>query len=195
MQFSSDHPSLFRSLLFVLSSTLVGVVAFLLFIGEVFWGSSLEFFLVDLLRWGIGGLVLILLGVFFLRIPLGLDSFLRALSMLSHVNFYGFLMFAVGSLLLPVVTIPDVLGAMQQLNDGVIGPAEWDAVLSQSLSGNLINPLSVLFFLVSMLFLLYAVYGMFLAVNQYLKTTVFKSILVMIVLVVVQSMILFFLFP
>lgn len=191
MAFSSDHPSLFRAVLFVISSSIVGVVASLIFIGEIFWSTGLEALILDIIRWVLGGVVLVLLGMIFVKIPLNMGSFTRALSMLSHVNFYGFLMFVIGALLLPVVTIPDALAAVSQVNEGVIGEEEWAAVLGQSLSSDLVNPLSIFFFLLSFIFLLYAVYGMYLAVNQYLKTTVLKSILVMVVLVLIQSFLLF----
>jgi hypothetical protein len=194
MQTMADYPSLFRAILFVVSSTLVGVVATLLFVGTIFWDTALEFLVVDAFRWILGGIVLVLLGMILSKIPLNMGSFTKGLAMLSHVNFYGFFMFVVGTLLLPVVTIPGVLESMQQANAGIIGPEELNEAVLMGLSSNLVNPLSILFFLLSLLFLLYAIYGMYLAVNQYLKTTVFKSVLVMIILVLFQSFLLFSLF-
>ncbi len=191
MQEMGDHPSLFRAILFVLSSTLVGIVASLVFVGAVFWDTALEFLVIDAIRWILGGVVLLLLGMIFAKIPLNGGSFMKGLAMLSHVNFYGFFMFVIGTLLLPVVTIPNALEAMQQANAGIIGPEELNEVLLMGLSTNLVNPLSIIFFLLSLLFLLYAIYGMYLAVNQYLKTTVLKSVLVMIILVLIQSFLLF----
>lgn len=191
MQEMSDHPSFLRAILFVVSSTLVGVIASLVFVGEIYWDTAFEFLVIDAIRWILGGVILLLLGMVFAKIPLNGSSFTKGLSMLSHINFYGFFMFTVGTLLLPVVAIPNVLESMQQANAGIIGPEEFNEVVAMGLSSNLVNPLSIIFFLLSLVFLLYAIYGMYLAVNQYLKTTVFKSIVVMIVLVLIQSFLLF----
>lgn len=191
MQYAYEHPSLMRGVMFVVLASVIGIIASFIFIGSIFWVTVLESLVVDVLRWIIAGIVIVLLGMVFKQIPLNGESISRALSMLSHINVYGSFMFIVGAILLPVVTIPETLAAMSQLNSGIIGQEEFNQAMSASIaSGNLVNPLSIFFFLLAVLFWLYAVYAMYLAVSKYLNTTVFKSIVAMLIVLVVQSIIL-----
>ena len=188
MAYAKEHPSALRALTFVLLGTFAGLVVSLVLTGVIYWTFLFESLVIDLVRWLVAGILLVLAGMVIARGTFSRDSFVRALSMLAHVNVYGFFLFLIGGLLLPIVVIPDIVSAAPLLENGVIGEAEFEAIILSSLS-NLEN-LSPLFFpliLICLLFLAYAIYAYFLAVYQFLNTTVFKALVVMGVIILVQS--------
>ena len=192
--YALQNPSLVRSITFVLLGTVAGVLASLLFAGEIFLDALVEFLVGDISRWLLGGIVLLLMGFILKRIPLNTQNISRALSVLAQLNVYGFFMFLVLGLLLPVVTIPELLSASNQLNQGVIGPEEFDQVVLDSLSSvDNTTLLALPLIALGILFLLYSIYILFLSVQKYLDVTVFKAILGVLVIVLIQGLFVFFL--
>ncbi len=192
--YALQNPSLVRSITFVLLGTVAGVLASLLFAGEIFLDALVEFLVGDISRWLLGGIVLLLMGFILKRIPLNTQNISRALSVLAQLNVYGFFMFLVLGLLLPVVTIPELLSASNQLNQGVIGPEEFDQVVLDSLSSvDNTTLLALPLIALGILFLLYSIYILFLSVQKYLDVTVFKAILGVLVIVLIKGLFVFFL--
>ncbi|MFH0970273.1 MAG: hypothetical protein V1776_02315 [Candidatus Diapherotrites archaeon] len=193
MQYANEHPSLLRSLAFVFLGAVAGLLSSFFLLGTIWWDSVLGFLLVDILRWVLAGLILVLFTIIFSKKSFSKEGFLRVLSMLSHINVYGFFMFLMLALLLPAVAIPDILAAAPQLANGNIGQEEWAAILSASIGSyaqNEFNPIIVPIVLLGLLFWLYALYGMYLATHQFLQTTAFKTIIAMLIVVFVQGFVL-----
>jgi hypothetical protein len=192
MEYSFQHPSLVRAVGFVILGVVAGILASLLLAGTILWKPVLSSLFIDAVRWLSGGLLLGIVGLLVRKISFDGQSLIRALTMLAHVNLYGFFLFLVAGIILPAVAIPEVVTATQQLMSGVIGPSEMNLVLSQSLLSN--SPLNILvvpLLLIGLLFWSYGVYALYLAVSKYLNASVFKTIVVMIAMVVIQSVIVF----
>ncbi len=189
--YSLQNPSLIRSLAFVLLGTLAGILTSLLFAGTIFVDSLISFFLGDVARWLVSGVVLLLFGLLLKGIPLSTINISRALSTLAQINVYGFFMFLVLGLILPAIAIPSLIAASNDLNNGVIGEQEFTQILDDSISSASDAAIIALpLILLGILFIFYSAYVLFLSIQKYLDTTVFKSILVWLVIVLVQSFIL-----
>ncbi len=193
-QFALQNPSVIRGVFMVILGSVAGVLASLLFAGTIFWDVLLSSFLGDVLRWVVGGIFLLLIGMFFKHIPLNGQTFSQTLSLLAQLNFYGFFLFMTVGIILPAIAIPGLLQASQDYNKGLIGEEEFNQAIFDSLSD--INTLSLLalpFILLAFIFLLYGVYALYLGVHHFLTITVFKSVIVMILLAFVQGAVLFLL--
>jgi hypothetical protein len=189
--YALQNPSLVRSLAFVLLGTLAGVLASLLFMGTIVLDVLITFFLGDVLRWLSGGIILLLIGFLFKKIPLNVVNASRALSTLAQLNVYGFFMFLVLGLILPAITIPNLISATNDLSNGVIGEEEFSVILLESIASTGDAAILALpFILVGILLIFYGMYVLFLSIQKYLDTSVFKTILVWIVFVLVQGFIL-----
>lgn len=189
--YALQNPSLIRSLAFVLLGTLAGVLASLLFAGTILVDPLISFFLGDVLRWLSGGIILLLIGFLFKKIPLSISNASRALSTLAQLNVYGFFLFLVLGLILPALTIPSLISATNDLSNGLIGEEEFSLILLESLAST--NELAILalpLILLGALFVFYGAYVLFLSIQKFLDTSVFKSILVWVVFVLVQGFIL-----
>lgn len=190
--FAYEHPSISRSLAFVILGTLAGVLAGLLFAGALFTDMLIRTLLADLVRWIAGGILFVLLGALVKKIPLNGRSFSQALSVLAHINVYGFFLFLVLGILLPAVAIPDLIQASQQYNQGNIGDAEFQTALADSLSGASTNFLLALpIILFAFLLVLYSIYALYLSAIKFFDTTAFKAILVSILWILGQSLLVF----
>ncbi|MDP2666094.1 MAG: hypothetical protein Q8P05_01165 [Candidatus Diapherotrites archaeon] len=192
VSFAYDHPSLLRSIGFILLGTLAGILASLLFTGSLFPDLILMSLIGDLLKWIIGGLLLVLLGLLW-KVPVTKDGVLRALTMFAQLNYYGFFLFLILGIILPLIAVPGLLSATQQFSQGLIGEQEFNAAIFDALSSPEIPWLVIPFLLLAGILFLYMIYVLFLSVQKYLNTTVFKSVLAMIVLIGVQSVIVFIL--
>lgn len=186
--FALEHPSWFRSVAFVVLGTLAGLLAMLVFTGTVFPDLLVESLVGDLLRWVTGGIVLLLLGIVFRRLPLNGDTVAKAFSVLAQVNVYGFLLFLVVGVLLPAVAIPSLLEATRDLNAGVIGQEEFNTALAASLNNlDSLSFLALPLLALAIVLLLYSVYVLFLSIQKFLDVTVFKGIVALLIVLVVQS--------
>lgn len=188
--YALQNPSMVRSVAFILLGTLAGVLTSLLFAGTIFLDSLLTFFIGDVLRWLVSGIILLLFGFVFKRLPVNMLNISRVLSTLAQLNVYGFLMFLCVGLLLPAIAIPELISASNDLNNGLIGEEEFSLIIQESFftatNGILLAlPLVLLGFL----FVLYGIYVLFLSIQKYLDVSVFKSLLVFLVIVFVQSII------
>lgn len=191
VNYALQNPSMIRSIAFVLLGTIAGILTSLLFMGTIFWDTIISFFIGDVFRWLVSGFLLIVIGFVFKRIPLNVLNISRALSILAQLNVYGFLMFLVLGLLLPAVTIPGLMSATSDLSNGLIGEDEYSVILDESLAsvGDSVL-LGLPFFLLGILFIFYAAYVLFLSIEKYLDTSVFKSILVWFLVLSVQGAVL-----
>ncbi len=189
--FALQNPSMVRSLAFILLGTLAGVLTSLLFMGTVFIELLIAFFIGDMVRWLVSGIILLLFGLVFKRLPVNGLNISRVLSALAHLNVYGFFMFLFMGLLLPAIAIPGLISASNDLNNGLIGEDEYVLAIQDSI---ITAPDSVLFafplFLLGFLMILYSAYALFLSIQKYLDASVFKSLLVFLVIIFAQSIVL-----
>ncbi len=191
--FALQSPSMVRAIGFILLGTLAGVLASLLFTGSILFDTIFGFLLSDVLRWLISGVVLVLVGMFFKKIPFNTINFSRALSTLAQLNVYGFFMFLILGIILPVLTIPNVLTATTDLQNGLIGEEEFVLAVEESIaSASDTSLLAIPLILLAALMVLYGMYVLFLSIQKYLDVTVFKTILVWLLVVLVQSVFVFF---
>ncbi len=191
VNYALQNPSMIRSIAFVLLGTIAGILTSLLFMGTIFWDTIISFFIGDVFRWLVSGFLLIAIGFVFKRIPLNMLNISRALSTLAQLNVYGFLMFLVLGLLLPAVTIPGLMSATSDLSNGLIGEDEYSVILDESLASVEDSVLLAFpLFLLGILFIFYAAYVLFLSIEKYLDTSVFKSILVWFLVLSVQGAVL-----
>ena len=132
--------------------------------------------------------MLLLFGLLFRGIPVNPLNISRALSVLAQINLYGFLMYLILGILLPAIVIPDLISASNQLSNDVIGPDEYGEILAASLAtsdGSILLALPLI--LIAVLLVLYSIYVLFLSTQKYLDVTVFKSIVAMFIMLIVQS--------
>lgn len=191
--YALQNPSVLRSIGFVLLGTLAGVLASLVFTGTIIFDTLLGFLLSDVLRWLVSGVVLVLLGMFFKKIPFNSINFSRALSSLAQLNVYGFFMFLILGIILPVLTIPGVLTATNDLQNGLIGEEEFVLAVEESIASAAdTSLLAIPLILLAALMVLYGMYVLFLSIQKYLDVTVFKAILIWFLIVSVQGAILIF---
>ncbi len=184
VNYALANPSLVRSLGFVLLGTVASILTMLLFMGTIFWDAVMSFLLGDVARWLVSGFALILMGFVFKRIPFTMVNISRVLSTLAQLNVYGFFMFLVLGLLLPAIAIPDLISATNDLSAGNIGEDEFALILDQSLnSASDAAILALPLLLLGVLFIFYSVYVLFLSIQKYLDTSVFKAVLVWLILV------------
>lgn len=184
VNYALANPSLVRSLGFVLLGTVASILTMLLFMGTIFWDAVVSFLLGDVARWLVSGFALILMGFVFKRIPFTMVNISRVLSTLAQLNVYGFFMFLVLGLLLPAIAIPDLISATNDLSAGNIGEDEFALILDQSLnSASDAAILALPLLLLGVLFIFYIVYVLFLSIQKYLDTSVFKAVLVWLILV------------
>lgn len=190
--YALQNPRMVRSTGFVLLGTLAGVLASLLFTGTILFDTIFGFLLSDVLRWLVTGVVLVLLGMVFKKIPFNVLNFSRALSTLAQLNVYGFFMFLILGLILPVLTIPGVLTATTDLQNGLIGEEEFVLAVESSIASAAdASLLAIPLILLAALMVLYGMYVLFLSIQKYLDITVFKAALVWLLVVLVQGTILF----
>ncbi|MEK6902024.1 MAG: hypothetical protein AABX02_00355 [archaeon] len=181
------HPSLVRSIGFVILGTLLGAVGSFLLVGEITPSVVIAGLSGDLARWLLGGIILLLIGLAFKGLSFSGENVSRVLTLLAQLNLYGFFVFLIMGIIFPVLVIPEILVASGQANSGVIGPEEFQQVVYATLAQPNVTILAAFLFLISFVFVLYSIYVLFLSIQKYLDTTVFKSILVMILLLGVQS--------
>lgn len=194
VSYALQNPSMLRSIAFVLLGTVAGILTSLLFAGTIFVDSLISFFISDVLRWLVGGVLLVFFGLVFKKIPLSTNNISRALSTLAQINVYGFFMFLVLGLILPAIVIPSLISATNDLSNGIIGEAEFSQILNESIASTSSTAILALpLILLGILFIFYSAYVLFLSIQKYLDTSVFKSILIWVVIVLVQSFLLLFL--
>ena len=183
------HPSILRSIGFVILGTLLGIVSTYFLVGEIIPSEIIGSLSGDAARWLLGGILLIVIGLVFKRIAFSGENATRALTLLAQLNLYGFFIFLIMGIIFPILVIPEVLVASGQANSGVIGPEEFQQVVFDTLAQPDVSIIAAIIFLISFVLLLYCFYVLFLSVQKYLDTTAAKSILVMLVMIVVQSFI------
>ncbi|QQR92289.1 MAG: hypothetical protein IPJ89_03985 [Candidatus Iainarchaeum archaeon] len=176
-----EQPSAVRAFGLVILATLFATLMMLVLVGQLDVQVLLVNLLGDVVRLVSGGLLLFVLGVVFKRIQANSHTFVQALSMLASLSFYSFLMLVLIGFIFPFVLAPQLPASFQELQDGTIGPQEFEAAIGETLAGisDLAIFITLIFFLLFVVLVLYSVYALYLSVSIYLKTTVFWSIIVM----------------
>jgi len=176
-----EQPSAVRAFGLVILATLFATLMMLVLVGQLDVQVLLVNLLGDVVRLVSGGLLLFVLGMVFKRIQANSHTFVQALSMLASLSFYSFLMLVLIGFIFPFVLAPQLPASFQELQDGTIGPQEFEAAIGETLAGisDLAIFITLIFFLLFVVLVLYSVYALYLSVSIYLKTTVFWSIIVM----------------
>jgi len=194
VNYALQNPSMIRSIAFVLLGTFAGVLASLLLQGAIFMDIIIGTLFSDFLRWIVSGFLLLVIGLLFKKIPINALNISRALSTLSQISVYGFFMLLVLGLILPAIAFPALLSGISDWNAGNIGEDEFIQILDQSfvtIADTIVIALPLI--LLGLLFIFYSAYVLFLSIEKYLDTSVFKSILVWVLVVSVQGAVLIFL--
>lgn len=179
VNYALQNPSMLRSIAFVLLGTFAGVLASLLFMGNIFLDIIIGTLLSDFIRWFMSGVLLLLIGFVFKKIPINALNISRALSTLSQISVYGFFMLLVLGLILPAIAFPALLAAIPDLNAGNIGEEEFIQILDEtfvSIANTIVIALPLI--LLGILFIFYSMYVLFLSIQKYLDVSAFKSLIV-----------------
>ncbi len=184
-----EKPSAVRAFGLVLISTLFATLMLIAFAGSFDVRVLLVNLLGDVVRLLSGGLLLFVLGIIFKRIQASSHTFVQAISMLASLSFYTFLMLVLLGFVFPMVLAPQLPSSFQELENGTIGPQEFEAVMGSLFVGvsDTIVFIALVLFLLFVLLVLYSIYALYLSISTYLKTTVFWSVVVMLVYLFVVS--------
>lgn len=178
-----EQPSAVRAFGLVILSTLFATLMMIFLAGQLEVQTLLVNLLGDIVRLVSGGLLLFILGMVFKRIQANSHTFVQAISMLASLSFYSFLILVLLGFLFPFVLAPQLPSSFQDLQNGTIGPAEFEAAMSEMLANisDVAILITLIFFLAFVILILYSVYALYLSISIYLKTTVFWTIIVMLI--------------
>jgi hypothetical protein len=184
-----EQPSAVRAFGLVLLSTLFATLLLIVFAGAWDVRVLVVNLLGDLVRLLSGGLLLFILGILFKRIQASSHTFVQAISMLASLSFYAFLMLVLLGFIFPFILAPQLPSSFQELSNGTIGPQEFEAAVGSLFVGvsDTTVFLALVLFLLFVLLVLYSIYALYLSISIYLKSTVFWSVIVMLVYLFVVS--------
>ncbi len=176
-----EQPSAVRAFGLAILATLFATLMMIVLVGQLDVQSLLVNLLGDVVRLVSGAVLLFVLGMIFKRIQPNSHTFVQALSMLASLSFYSFLMLVLIGFIFPFVLAPQLPASFQELENGTIGPQEFELVMNEFLSNisDVTILITLIFFLLFVVLVLYSIYALYLSISTYLKASVFWSIVVM----------------